>query len=259
MLRRRVLVAAVALAVSLLLTAGASWVVLARGGMSLDGEAALLVYALTETGGARLVPVVLVLALGVFATDRRVAAVRRHREWVALFVLMLLCLPATAVFVESVVKPAIAAPRPSHVLMADAGLIPDLDAFYALDKNARRELLVSRRSGGARDAATLAVHPVILDHWVHEAGSTFPSAHALNAFLAAVLFLGAAVVLATPRRLGLAVVLLAWALGVSVSRVLLRVHRPVDVVVGAVIGAFVGLVLVLVWWHVTRDKSAHLW
>jgi len=155
------------------------------------------------------------------------------------------------------VKPTFVQSRPSHVRMSEAGLIPDLEAFYGLDKSARRSWLAEQipESGADSVATVLAVHRVVLAHWTHEAGSTFPSAHAVNAFIAATLFLAAAIAAPTGRRRALAVLLLTWAIAVSMSRVLLLVHRPLDVGVGAVFGAAVGGLLTLVWWRCTQSRS----
>jgi membrane-associated phospholipid phosphatase len=165
-----------------------------------------------------------------------------------------LALPAVALFNEYVLKRIVAEPRPSLVRLAEAGLIPDPQAFARLDEDGRRDFLASRLGGAATPgaAAALSIHPVVLAHWILETGYTFPSGHALNAFMAAVLFLGGAVANPTPRRRGLAGAMLGWAAAVALTRVLLEVHRPVDVTAGALLGVVLGGVLVVVWWRRTQ-------
>jgi membrane-associated phospholipid phosphatase len=233
---------------------GLSWTLNANGGMPLDGWRALVVYVITESGSARWVPLLLLVALGIWATDGAVPPARRRTECLAMLALMAVALPSVGLLNERVVKRAFEMPRPSHTRLADAGVIPDLEAFYRLDKSARRELLELRLPDAAGAAAAFGLHPVVLAHWKHETSSSFPSGHSLNAFIAAMLFVGGAVANATPRRRWLAAWMLIWAVAVAVSRVALLVHRPLDIVVGGLLGALTGMVLLLVWWRATASS-----
>jgi phosphatidylglycerophosphatase B len=251
---RRVLSGSLPVAVALIATAALSWQFSERGGVPLDGRLARILCGLTETGGVRLVPVVLLAALGIWATDRWTERSRRQRESLAMLGMLALALPAAMLLNEYVLKRIVAEPRPSHRMLMQAGFIPDPSVFDRLDEDARQDSLESRLGGAALPgaAARLAVHPVVLVHWIHETGYTFPSGHALNAFMAAVFFLGGAFANPTPRRRGLAGAMLGWAVAVALTRVLLLVHRPVDVTVGALLGAALGGVLVVAWWRWTQ-------
>ena len=156
--------------------------------------------------------------------------------------IMALALPALAAVNEHFVKPAFATPRPSHQHMSEAGIIPDLDSFYRLDTDGRREFLMSRSAGNnaAETMASLKIHPAVLGHWIHETGYTFPSGHAFNAFIVAVLFLGGALAKPTRRRWWLAGLIGSWAIAVALSRVLLLVHRPLDVSAGGSVAVGTG-------------------
>jgi phosphatidylglycerophosphatase B len=233
------------------LAAGSSWMLVHRGGIPLDGRTAWIVYAVTETAGARFVPLLLAFGLLLWATDPKLLRARRRKQSLVMLGLMLVVLPATGAFNEYVLKPAIAIPRPSQVRMHEAGIIPDLESFERLDVSARREFLEARLSGeaGREAAAVLRVRPIILRHWVAEAGSTFPSGHAFNAFIAAMLFVGGACADATRRRRWLAGWWLVWSVAVALSRCLLLVHRPIDVTAGALAGTVVGLLTLLLWWR----------
>jgi undecaprenyl-diphosphatase len=68
---------------------------------------------------------------------------------------------------------------------------------------------------------------------------SFPSGHATRATMLAVLGLGLG-----PAWLGLA--LLVWAPLVGLARVILGVHYPSDVVAGMILGALIGLAVVLI-------------
>jgi len=232
----------------------------ATGVTMLRGLPAIVVYGLTESGGPRFVPLVLVVALAVWATDPSLAPSRRRRPAGIALLLLLITLPAAAILNERILKPAVAAPRPSHRRLAAAGIIPNLDAFYRLDHREREPWLRGRLSEAANATAiaSLELHPVVLRHWAHETGYSFPSSHAMNAFAAATLLLDGALVNATPRRRRVAGIMLGWAIGVCLSRVLLLVHRPLDVAAGAAAGAGLGALLLLPWWKwsLGRDQKS---
>lgn len=226
-------------------------------GMRLDGQLAVAVCSLTETGSSRVVPFVVLLALAVYMADPGSSRDRRRRESIRLFLVMAVSLPGFALLNEHLVKHAFERPRPSHLRMVEAGIIPDPEAFHRLDKTARRGFLESRLAGSeAREAAKeLAIHPKVLHHWIHETGYSFPSGHAFNAFIVAVLFLGAALANPTRGHRWLAGVMLVWAIAVSLSRVLLDVHRPVDVSVAALTGVLCGVLVLGLWWRWTQIST----
>lgn len=235
-----------------------AWSLDAAGAYAVRGAPALVVYALTESGGSRLVPLILLAALLGWATDPVLPLARRRRQALVALSLLAATLPVAAVVNEFVIKPSIAAPRPSHRRLAAAGIIPAVDDFYRLERRQRSELVHAQLADATQaDAvARLDVHPVVLRHWAHEVGSSFPSSHALNAFVAAVLFLGGALAEPTPRRRRIAKMLLVWAVAVALSRVLLLVHRPLDVSVGAAAGAVIGAGLLLPWQRWRRDQKS---
>jgi len=241
-------------------TAGLSWSLVHRGGIPLDGRMAGIVYALTETAGARTVPLLLAFGLVVWATDPQLPLAARRRQAGVLLGVMLVVLPAAGLLNEYVVKPAFAIPRPSQLRLHALGVIPDLQAFERLDTHARRDFLEAALTGDSGRAVeeTLHLRPVVLRHWIAEVGSTFPSGHALNAFIAATLFVGGACAAATRRRRWLAGVWLAWSIAVALSRCLLVVHRPIDVTVGALAGVCVGLLGLVPWWRWSRPEGRNV-
>jgi undecaprenyl-diphosphatase len=77
--------------------------------------------------------------------------------------------------------------------------------------------------------------------------ASFPSGHSATAFAAAT-----AIALISPRMRPYA---LAVAAGVALSRVYLRVHYPLDVLAGALLGAAVGALVALVVLRVARPSQ----
>ena len=239
-------------------TSALAWLTDAAGVVPSQPWNAWWIYGLTETGSAHWVPLVLLLLLAAWASDAALPQRYRRREALVLFVLLGVTLPALALVNERILKPQVKAHRPSHTTLAAAGVIPNLAEFYRLDKESRQQFLTSQLDDATatKVAAALGIPPLVLQVWIQESAASFPSGHALNAFLAATLFVGAAVGRPTRRRRLLAGTMLVWALGVSWSRVLLLVHRPPDVSFGALLGVGCGVLLVLVWQRCLPFKEA---
>ncbi len=145
---------------------------------------------------------------------------------------------------EHLVKPAVAQPRPNILFLASAEAGPVLtegaEAFYAMPDKASR----SRRLERAWAETSFPVPVLLRDHWTEETGFSFPSGHA---FAAAALMAWLSLwVLCERRRHGLLPLLWGWMLAVCYSRVLLGVHRPVDILVGAAEGMLLVLLAYLV-------------
>ena len=215
----------------------------------LTGNAAALVCFITDTGSLPWVAIPIVAFLLLSLIDRSISWSLRKRQVVRLFLVLALALPAFGLMNEYLVKQAVQAPRPSHRALADAGYIADLETFYAMNRTGRRARLAPlvERAAPQDAAQRLQIAPRVLTHWVHEVSSSFPSGHAWNAFLAAALFVMMGASHASRARGVLGTTFLGWALAVSWSRILLGVHGPVDVVVGAALGIITGL---LVGWSV---------
>jgi phosphatidylglycerophosphatase B len=217
---------------------------------------------LTESGSAHWVAVPLLGCLLILLVDPALAWKTRRRDAARLLAILLMVLPVVAVVNERILKPLVQRPRPSHLALAKAGYIADLTAFYDMPRSERQALLapLAEKTAAQAAATRLQIDRRVLEQWVHETASTFPSGHALNAFLAASLFwFAATTATATRRVVGLA--LLVWAAAVSLSRVVLGVHRPEDVIAGAALGISIavlcqgGIMLLERRVPVSRDRS----
>ena len=145
---------------------------------------------------------------------------------------------------EHVVKPAVAAPRPDIRLLAADGLLgmAPTDFYQRGDKAARSHYLEQVL---VPTPASLDLSPAVRDHWIKETGYSFPSGHSLSSMLVTTAFLGLALLLLPPLRRRWVYVLIPWALGVCYSRAILRVHMPLDIFSGALIGMVLGVVTFL--------------
>lgn len=86
------------------------------------------------------------------------------------------------------------------------------------------------------------VYPPILNSWSDESGFSFPSGHSETSF-----FLGTImtfVILKTAARKNYIILPVIWSVLVALSRVVIGVHFPSDVVAGAFIGLSIALILV---------------
>ncbi len=80
--------------------------------------------------------------------------------------------------------------------------------------------------------------------WIYESGFSFPSGHSQTSF-----FLGTIISFVIYRTIDkkkkyYSVIPLIWAILVSMSRVVIGVHFPMDVTVGAFIGMSTGFVII---------------
>jgi phosphatidylglycerophosphatase B len=116
------------------------------------------------------------------------ATFRGNRKKTMIFLrsfLVLSGLLATFAFLnEYVVKPAAGFARPSHTyIIKKTRSKANLDSLYNLTENNRKAFFKN-----ALESDTVhfkAIDQRILDHWVEEAGYSFPSGHSFNAFLLA--------------------------------------------------------------------------
>ncbi|OZI14146.1 phosphatidylglycerophosphatase B [Sodalis-like symbiont of Philaenus spumarius] len=140
---------------------------------------------------------------------------------------------------KSFIKERAQEPRP-YVLWLEKHYAIDDRAFYAMPRKARSAAV-------ARELKEQQVIPPWLQkHWRAATDFSFPSGHTIFAVSWALLAVG----LLWPRRYRFStVVLMVWASGVMVSRMVLGMHWPRDVVVGVAVS---WLVITLGCWLVQR-------
>ena len=223
--------------------------------ISLDTGFADAVVQLTDTGTwPQLAAIVLIMFIVLTVrpeNDRR----GRIREAVALAVILPVALAGNGLVNEHVVKPAFGVPRPNIVELADGGVLgpefPDAESFYAVgDKQARREVLRTRLTPQTTPYLTETVRA----QWVYETGYSFPSGHTTASVTFAILLAAFGLQWLRNYRRILAVYLIPiWAITVVYSRVLLQVHRPLDVIAGTFVGIFWGsLAFAALQWSIDR-------
>lgn len=157
--------------------------------------------------------------------------------------LVLSGLLATFAFLnEHVLKPAVGFARPSHTyIIKQTRSRVNLDSLYSLTENNRRAYFKNVLES---DTITFkAIDQRILDHWVEEAGYSFPSGHSFNAFLLASILAFSMFQSEHRKMKHLYFLPLLWALLVALSRVAVGAHSPLDVSFGAAIGLIISHLL----------------
>lgn len=153
---------------------------------------------------------------------------------------------ALALVNERYTKPILKSQRPSHVFMLiQTNRIQSIDSLYQLSKNERKAYFANLIA--SNPLSFKEVDPDIQEHWIKEAGFSFPSGHSFNAFLFAMI-LAYAIYFnrSRPHLKNLFFVPFVWAVMVAVSRVAVGAHSAFDVSVGATLGIFTGAVFLYI-------------
>lgn len=150
---------------------------------------------------------------------------------------------------ENIVKENFKYPRPNiEYLAGESGNGPlgmtALEFYQGTDVEKRTKL---QRSDILQQVLNQQPTPVILstgvrDHWINETGYSFPSGHSFATMFFSSFFLALGLSFLCGWRRYAFYLLLPWAVAVCYSRLVLRVHTPLDITVGGLEGLFLGLV-----------------
>ncbi len=148
-----------------------------------------------------------------------------------------------AQFNEHLIKPKVAAERPAIRKLAEMEVV-NLQKYYVTisSKDERREYLKAQMEKMSENIKN--IHPEVVRHWIYEAGFSFPSGHALNAFLMAMLLSYLILETLKPPYSSLFFIPFVWAVLVGAARVALGAHSAVDVTVGSLMGVILGAILI---------------
>ena len=197
------------------------------------------------------------LALVGLLLFRRALPWRRRLQEIAIHILVLAVLQGGGALVnELLMKPLLVVPRPNIVWLAEKDALGmGAEQFYAsMDKHERRAYLEGVLINPNFDA--IALTDEVRNHWIHETGYSSPSGHAFSALLFATYFLAIGILFMKGRRRWIFYLLPGWAVMVGWSRVLLRVHRPVDVVLGGLLGIALGVLAIALAYRLLRTLTS---
>ncbi|MCU0430119.1 MAG: phosphatase PAP2 family protein [Cytophagaceae bacterium] len=161
-----------------------------------------------------------------------------------------------AFFNEHVTKKIWRVPRPSHQWILRQQDSISLEALVAMPTGKRQETL--RRIIHASAALQQTIAAPVQEHWIYEAGYSFPSGHSFNAFLLAVMIAYSMIYSRIKWLKYMALLPLIWAFMVGLSRVALGAHSALDVSVGGLMGMLLALLFLYAdairhWIIVKRD------
>jgi phosphatidylglycerophosphatase B len=202
----------------------------------IDSSWCTIAYWATESAGK--IGTVIILALSCFFYTVRIESKRQKlKVFLKSFIVLGILLSGIAYINEHLTKEIIGIPRPSHLLIVKNSSIK-IDSIYKVNEEKRKILL---KSLILADTTTFKAMDVkVLDHWVEEAGYSFPSGHSFNAFLLAVILTYSLYHSRKAPIRKLYLLPFAWAVLVAVSRVAIGAHSALDVSFGASLGLIVG-------------------
>ncbi|WP_421160486.1 phosphatase PAP2 family protein [Aeromonas dhakensis] len=165
----------------------------------------------------------------------------RHKLTLSLPALMALGAALFAVLagdwlIKSLIKHLTEEPRPYLLWLESQNLIPAIQQFYAGKVEVRSEQVHAA-------SQLLALPEWLASHWQAEVNYAFPSGHSIAAMSLAQFF-GLIWLARAPAGAWL---LPLWAIGIGLSRMLIGMHWPLDVLASALLGSLTSLFAVR-WW-----------
>ncbi|MES2558449.1 MAG: phosphatase PAP2 family protein [Bacteroidota bacterium] len=155
---------------------------------------------------------------------------------------------------EHYTKPIAKAVRPSHrYMLTETNHLQLLDSVYRMNKD-DRGLFFAALVKENRDRF-LTIDEQVLQHWIEEAGYSFPSGHSFNAFLLATVFAFSLYTAGREQFHKYYALPFVWAFMVGLSRVMIGAHTPMDVSVGATLGFFI--CIAFLYFDTTRKWIIH--
>jgi phosphatidylglycerophosphatase B len=187
--------------------------------------------------------VFIVVAASILFAVPQLSAKGKTLIFVRSFAVLAVVLSTFAYLNEHLIKPSIRVSRPSHTyIIKQSKAKVKLDSIYMLAEIPRKTFfhdLVASDTVNFKD-----IDQRILDHWVEEAGYSFPSGHSFNAFLLAGILAFAIYQSDNKKVKVLFVFPLMWAALVALSRVAVGAHSPLDVSIGGGMGLLLSFTLV---------------
>lgn len=205
----------------------------------LAGSIALIAWVFAESGQTLGIVTMATVLVLVMVTRPDLTLRRRMVELAAMVVVSLLVLYGGKLLNDHVVKPAVGVARPNIVQLSDLDLLGmDIDSFYEMSKTRRSEYLDSIKN--ETGFGELVMRPEVRDHWVKETAFARPSGHAFASMTFATFYVSMALSLMSGWRRWPFFLLVPWAVCVCLSRSILSVHWPADIILGGFAGIVVG-------------------
>lgn len=216
-----------------------------------------ILYLLSQSGGTTGTTIIAVLMLALLLIYGRVTSKRQILTIGIMILIVAGCIGGGAFLNEFIIKEQLKVPRPNIIALAGEngsgplGMTPE--EFYGSGGKVVRSKLLAEVLNSESNPVSLI--PSIKTHWIKETGYSFPSGHSFASMSIATFFLFLSATYLSMSRLWPFYFLLPWAVAVCYSRSILRVHTPTDIVVGGFIGLMVGLIAWIVTRKMTRRRT----
>ena len=211
----------------------------AKPTIDLTGAAALIAWMFAESGQTLGIVTIATALVLVLVSQPGLSSRSRLLEVAVMIAVSLLVLYGGKLLNDHVVKPEIGVARPNIVQLSELGLLGmDVDSFYEMSQASRSEHLDNIKSESG--FGELVMRPEVRDHWVKETAFSRPSGHSLASLTFATFFLSMALSSLSGWRRWPFYLLVPWAVCVCLSRAILRVHWPADILIGGLAGIVVG-------------------
>ena len=200
-------------------------------------------YLITESGGFYGSAFILIALIAYLYFHFRSSG-KRMKYLFELIVLIIVVELSSLAFSQFYTKETVREPRPSQMYFVEKGVIEKGGLeFFSMPMNEKKSYL--RQRAEERKSDLEDVYPPILSSWSYDTSFSFPSGHSQSSYFLGVMIAFIMFRVLPDRKKLLAVIPLIWALLVSLSRVIIGVHYPRDVIAGAAVGIFFAFMLIL--------------
>lgn len=200
-------------------------------------------YLITESGGFY-GSVLILIALTSYLYFHFRSSGKRMKYLIELMVLIIAVELSSLAFSQLYTKEIVREPRPSQMYFVEKGVIEKGGLeFFSMPMNEKKNYL--RQRAEEKKSVLEDVYPPILSSWSIDTSFSFPSGHAQSSYFLGVMIAFIMLRVLPDRKKLLAIVPLIWALLVSLSRVIIGVHYPRDVIAGAAVGIIFAFLLIL--------------
>ena len=189
-------------------------------------------YYVTESGGVIGTLIIILITVFLLSIHFRKKTGSYSRVF-PLAGIIIVSLSLSALVTNFVLKNIIRELRPSHVILQSHGITID-----QADPNLINE------EKYLNEPDLMDIYPPIFKSWLKESGYTFPSGHSQSSFFVATLLSFILLQVTKRRHIIFMTIPFIWAILVSISRVAIGVHYPVDIVAGAAIGFALSYLLI---------------
>lgn len=195
---------------------------------------------ITDTGGF-IGGIVIFLFLMIILILHFKMNARKYSDMNLFLMLVFLIFVFTMGFSQWYLKDCFKKPRPYQLFFIEKGLISNNgEQFFSMPRNQKSEYLQGLVKKNNESLSNVSLP--VLNAWIYESGFSFPSGHAQTSFYYAVIF-GFVFLNILPReKKYITFIPFIWAVLVSLSRIILGLHYPVDIAAGAFAGMLSGFV-----------------